>query len=225
MLEDVKKDPSGVPKDADSVGHLESQAKTADSVESEVQSKEEFVARQTYLKTLNEAKTYKSKFQELMDEVEGLKQGKLEAEGNKDQLIDSLKSKLQKVESERNGLAKNFVQKSLRSQFETEALKHGIRKPDLIHNFVNYNDFFDSVDTETFSIDGTEVNSVVEGIKEQIPELFTKPSPRINNRTPSFDTDTKEKKKDFTKMTKEEVQREIERIDKLEGKKTNFING
>lgn len=226
-MSEVVKGTSGAPDDAASGGHKEGSEKpNAASGGSKKDQSEDFVSRDTYLKTLGEVKSLKSKLAEVVEKFEATQQEKLSLEGNKDQLIEALKSKADKAEAEKRKLAGTFVERVLKSQFETEALKHGIAKPEIIHKLVDLNAFVDSVDTETFQADEVDIKSTVEKIKEEYPMLFTKESPKINNKTPATEGQVGEKKKiDFGKLTKEEANKLAEEIDRLEGKRSSFVLG
>jgi len=162
-----------------------------------------------------------------MARLEELEQGKMAAEGNKDQLIDSLRKKVESIEAEKKQLAGNFVERSLKAQFEAEALKQGIKRPAIMDKLIDYGAFVDSIDTSTFMADEMDVKTTVEQIKEEYPELFSRESPKINNRTPSTEMDSVDGKKkiDFMKLTREEANRLAEELDRKEGKRANFILG
>ena len=221
MSEEVK-GASGSPDSADSVGSLENEGTNAASGGS--QSKEGTVARDTYLKTLGELKSIKSKFTDMQSQFEEMQQGKLSAEGNKDQLIETLRTQVEKEKTEKQRLAGNFIERSLKAQFEAEAMRQGIKKPQIIDRLVNYGDYVQSVDTETFTADATDIKSTVEQVKEEYPELFGKSSPKINNKIEAGNGGVIENKKiDFSKLTKEQANRMAEDIDRQEGKRENHI--
>lgn len=226
-MSEKAKGTSGAPNDAASGGHSEdSEKQNAASGGSKKDQQEDFVSRDTYLKTLGEVKSLKSKLADVLEKFESTQQEKMSLEGNKDQLIEALKSKAEKAESEKRKLAGTFVERVLRSQFETEALKQGITKPEIINKLVDFSAYVESVDTETFQADEVDIKSTVEKIKEEYPMLFEKTSPKINNKTPSTDSgEPKSKKIDFTKLTREEANRLAEEIDRAEGKRSSFITG
>lgn len=215
---------SGTPDNAAGGGSQENASSTNAAGGDSNNSNQEVVSRDTYLKAIGELKSIKSKFADMQNQFEEMQQTKLQAEGNKDQLIDTLRKQVEKEKTEKQTLAGNFVERSLKAQFEAEAMKQGIKKPGIMDKLVDYGAYVESVDTNTFMADEMDVKSTVEQIKGEYPELFSKESPKINNRiSPNDERETKPKQINFQKLSREDANKLAEEIDRMEGKTANFV--
>lgn len=97
----------------------------------EKQSKDS-VAYDTYRRTLSEAKKAKAALAEKDAALQKLEQEKLEAEGNKDALIDSLRKQYQDAEKQLKESKDKFAYRSVSEQIKREAVAQGCKKPDVL---------------------------------------------------------------------------------------------
>jgi hypothetical protein len=167
------------------------------------------VSYDTYKKTVTEAKRLKAQLREREEALQKLEAQKLEAEGNKEELISSLKKRLEATEKMNKEMLNNFVYSSLDSQVREEAIKLGCVDPDAVTKLADLSQV--EVDPKTFKADRETVSSVLEDLRKAKPYLFGKSGPKINAQSPSGKIPEKEKK-EFKQMTQQELWDELKKL-------------
>jgi hypothetical protein len=167
------------------------------------------VSYDTYKKTISEVKKLKAALKEREDALQKAQQEKLEAEGNKDELITQLKGKLSEVEKKHKETFNSFVYSSLDAQVREEAAKIGCIDPDAVVKLADLSSV--EVDAKTFRADKTQLVEVLETLRKEKPYLFGKSGPKLNTKTPGG-APPEEKKKAFKDMSQQELWQELKRV-------------
>lgn len=176
----------------------------------------------TYQKVLSEKKSMQEKYNQMMDKLAQLENDKLSAEGKKDELIKRLTDERDSFKQKLTGSVKAFARQITSGQVKQLATQMGCVDADAV--LALYQDKIEEVETDdNFNLSQEAVKEVLEQARVQRPYLFQKASPKLDTGSSGGTGDIKDKKKDFFKMTKEEIQKEIERIDTIEGKTKNFM--
>lgn len=166
---------------------------------------EDSVSRQTYLKTLDEAKSARRRAKAAEDRLTTLEQEKLAAEGNKDGQIQSLQKQLDDEKKTRKSLEQATVKKALNSQLTAALANAGCTKVDKALRLIDFKALGD-VDGDTFEADAEAVSAAVSDLKKDVPEFFSKAGPKINTRMNKGDDDPQpDEKEDLSKLTSDQL--------------------
>lgn len=157
-----------------------------DSVE-QVEQKRDAVAYETYRRTLSEAKKAKARAAEQEALIAKLQQEKMEAEGNKDALIDSLRKQKAEVESQLKESRDKFAYRSVSEQIKREALAQGCKKPDVLMQLLSEDDWNSLEVGEDYSVNGDDLKRVIESSKKRFEDiaLFGKSSANVQDVVPT----------------------------------------
>jgi hypothetical protein len=164
------------------------------------------VSYETYKKTIAEVKKLKDTLRAQSDALAQAEQAKLMAEGNKDELINKLKTDLQKLEKTHKETFNSFVYSSLDAQVREEAAKLGCIDPDALVKLADLSQV--EVDAKTFKADKTQLSEILESLKKEKTYLFNRSGPKINTQGPGGKIVEKEAKP-LKDMTKDELWAEL----------------
>lgn len=163
-------------------------AETSGSVEG--QRKQDVVSAEHAMKLKKELENWRSKAKELEMKT-------LEAEGQKDKVIEQLKEELithKKTQAE-------MLRSKVRDQIAVKAAELGCVDPDLMLKAIDVDQF--EVDPGTLRITNAEtLMQTLEGFRKQKPYLFRQAGPQVKDGVPATRPNTK---LDFGKMTKDEL--------------------
>jgi hypothetical protein len=192
----------GAATDQETSGHdqksQESEASGADKV-----------SYDTYKKTVSEVKRLKAEIKAKEDALTAAQQEKLSAEGNKDELINQLKTQVAKLDKQNKDTLNSFVFMSLDTQVRKEAEKLGCVDPDAVVRLADFSGV--DVDHKTFMADQGQLVQVIADLKKTKPYLFGRAGTKINTQTPGGSIDV-EKKKPLKDMTKDELWSELKKV-------------
>ena len=132
----------------------------------------------TYRRTLGEAKKYKAMVDELQGKLSSAEQAQLEAEGNKDKLIESLRNQNADLTKKYQGAIGSFASSRAKEAFVNEAVKLGCKSTKLLNKLVEEHLGSLSYDDE-FNPDREQVLAVLSNIREEEPLLFGKDAPKV----------------------------------------------
>jgi hypothetical protein len=211
-MSDEQKAPTGALDNADAVASQENNSTEAVSDASDSVKYETYARKKSLADNLAKAK------RELEDKVAKLEQEKFEAEGNKDKVIETLKSQVEKLSAEKQEIFGNVTYSSIQSQIEAEASKLGCIDTEALVQLMDMNGFANSVDPQTFKANTDEVRAAIEEQKRNRAYLFSKAGPKINSSSPNAELTQSSPKKSIDEMTHEEQIALAKEIDKMEGK-------
>lgn len=174
------------------------------------------VAHATYKKTVDEVKKLKEQLRLRDEKLSKAEQEKLEAEGKKDELIASLKSKNSELETSNKKTLNNFIFSSLDSQVREEAARLGCVDTDAVVKLADLTEL--EVSDKTFKADKGELTKLLEKMKKDKPYLFSKTGPKINTKMPNGksvdDNEPAKEKEDLSKLSVDEIKKRIKDLDK-----------
>lgn len=175
---------SGVTTPASSGATVE----TSGSIEG--QRKQDVVSAEHAMKLKKELENWRSKAKELEMKT-------LEAEGQKDKVIEQLKEELvthKKTQAE-------MLRSKVRDQIAVKAAELGCVDPELMLKAIDVDQF--EVDPGTLRITNSEtLMQTLEGFRKQKPYLFRQAGPQVKDGVPATRPNTK---LDFGKMSKDEL--------------------
>lgn len=160
---------------------------------------------------LGEVKSLKQQLADERASSESLRMQKLEAEGNKDKMIEHLTAKVTALESSLQSKEQAFAFTTLGSQVKTEAAKMGCTNPDDLVKLMDTSGI--PVDPVTYVGDNDSIRIMLEEQKKQRPFFFGKPAPVVNDVTPQ-NTVLNKPQKAYSDMTRDELNAEIQRMAK-----------
>lgn len=132
------------------------------------------VSREAYRKTVGREKALKERVQEMQNTIANLEQQKLEAEGNKDAIIESLRKRNEELEASNKSKDVNYTYNVISNQIKQTALEKGFKKERLnkLMKFVE-DDTIRSVEVDqNFNVNRQDLESIVDAVKKEIPEFF-----------------------------------------------------
>jgi hypothetical protein len=157
---------------------------TDDSVESPAKTKDH-VSYDSHQKLLKEKKLEATKRKELEDAVKRLSQEKLEAEGNKDKVLEALKKELGEMKETFSKKEKFYAWNTVSGKIIQEALKQGCKNPDKLIRLLDDSDLSSIEVGEDFSVDTDALSLLVEKGKKENPFLFDSTNKIAAAGTPS----------------------------------------
>ena len=195
--------------DDTSAGGAADQASGNDQAKDGSASGQNQVSYDTYKKTIAEVKKLKAELKTREEALTNAEQAKLQAEGNKDELINQLKTKLAGLEKTHKETFNNFVYSSLDSQVREEAAKLGCIDPDALVKLADLSSV--EVDSKTFKADREQLLGVLEGLKKEKTYLFNKSGPKIHTQSPGGKVAEKESKA-YGDMSQAELWAELKKL-------------
>lgn len=135
---------------------------------------EDKVSYESYKKVLGEKKNASEKLAQMQAELEKLREEKLVAEGNKDQLLEDYKKKFEDTKALLEEKDKKFAWQKISSTIKTEALKHGCLNPDKLIRLMSDEQLNKIEMSENFEINNDSVNQVLEEAIKENNFLFKK---------------------------------------------------
>lgn len=141
------------------------------------------VSLATHKKLLSEKKAMQARLKDFESKFAELENGKLEAEGKKDELLQKLRADLDKVTKTHKETLNNFISQSLDAQVEALAAKMGAVDVDLVRRAIDLSEV--EVDPKSFKADAATLETAMNELKKAKPILFNKSAPKVNARMPT----------------------------------------
>lgn len=132
----------------------------------------------TYKRVLGKLKNTESQFQQLQDELKTLRNEKYEAEGKKDELIESLRNEVTQYKTKLSSTVGTVARSQAMNAIVEEAVKAGCSAPDVVTKYLE--DQIDNLEfSEDFKPDRDQVKMLIEDAKKRAPILFSKEAPKV----------------------------------------------
>lgn len=160
--------------------------------------KADSVAYESYMKALNEKKNAQAKLSEYEQELQKLREEKLEREGKIEELNTQYRSERDQYKSELEKTKQQYAWNSLTNSIKAEASKHGCLDTDLLIKAIEDDDLKRINVGEDFSIDMDSLSSVIADTKKKRPMLFKNTSVPVANGTPNTKPKPKNNLKDMS---------------------------
>ncbi len=171
---------------------------------SNVDTKSDSVAYESYQKALHQKKKVQTENAELMAELKALREEKMQRDGKLEELSHTYKAERDKFESELKKTKQQYAWNSLTSSIKAEADKHGCLNSDLLIKALDDEDLNRINVGDNFSIENESLTSVIADSKKKLPMLFKSSSIPAANGTPNAKIE-KPKMKDIKDMTDDEI--------------------
>lgn len=156
------------------------------------------------LKDLHKYKAQAKEYEQKLSEVE---QGKMLAEGKKDELIATLQKQVTELKGKHSDMQKTYAWDKVQGWLKTKAATSGIlAEGGAVDKFVSLVDFKGRNpfrDDSTFQLEETVLSQVFEDAKKEMPYFFGKPSPSVKDVVPNGGAI--EGGVDFSKMSLEQM--------------------
>lgn len=162
------------------------------------------VKYETYSRVLGRLKNTESQFTELQDKISKLEQEKLEAEGNKDQLIESLRKELNERRTREKTIVGSIALSQGKNALIDHAVKMGCNSPDILTKLLE-GDLQNLEYDSDFKPDSEQVKTLVEEARKKNPILFSKEAPKVANHNLNTKAPQAQKTKPIKDMTDEEL--------------------
>lgn len=154
---------------------------------------------ETYDKVMSKLKKTETEQKALLEKLSQIEQEKLEATGQKEQLIDKLKKDLDAEKKRVKDVTKTYATNVIHSQFKTKAIQEGCVNP---NDLVQLMDFSDIDVDESFTVNEQIIAEKVETMKKNKPYLFASKNLNVKDVSrPGFESG----KIDFAKMSREDL--------------------
>lgn len=172
------------------------------------------VAYETHRKLLGEKKKLQSEFQALQDEINSMRLEKKQAEGNKDEVIASLRQEVDKFKTQAQDVKRNYVVNTIASQIKTEAINRGCVDGDALLKLMSKDDLNSVEIDDNFNVNMDDLSRVLDGAKERFSKigLFKAPKANVSDVGSNINSFTSEEKS--TKdMSKEEIKQMLRNLE------------
>lgn len=172
--------------------------------------KNDVVAYDSFQKVLNEKKQMQAKYNEMQDKIKALEEQKLEAEGNKDQLIENYRNQLKEVQGKFDQTRKSYAWKTVSSTLKDIAKELGADTPKKQEAVINLmgEEYLSRIEAdENFNVDRNAAKSILEDWKKENSDIiaWNTTSKKMANGNP-VTKPFQEEKKDLSKLSKEELE-------------------
>ena len=199
MSEEVKGDDVALDVTSDA-GDQESSQKSSDAGQ-EAKS----VKFETYDRVIRKLKQRESEYSELQERLKKIEQDRLEADGNKDELISSLRQEVAEHKNRYKVAIGSVALSHGKSAIVDEAVKAGCNSPEILTKLLERE--LENVDyDDEFRPDRDQIRKMIEAERKKNPILFSKEAPKTANHNINPNAaSTMKTKKPIHKMTDQEL--------------------
>jgi len=162
------------------------------------------VKYETYSRVLGKLKNTEAEFNQLKERLSSLEQEKLEAEGNKDELIQSLRKELNERKTREKTIIGSIALSQGKNALVDEAVKAGCNSPEILTKLLE-GDLQGLEYDQEFRPDRDQVRTLVEEARKKNPILFSKEPPKTANHNLNPNGPSKPATKPIHKMSDEEL--------------------
>lgn len=175
------------------------------------------VSRASYLKLLNEKKKERSENAKMREELEELRLQKMQAEGDKDQMIQTLSEKLKLESEQRKKQHQVYAWNSVKGQITSKAKEMGCVDTNSLIKLIDKDEINSLQINDDFTVATDQVEGLLNKAKETYSSLnlFSKKSVNVNNPSSYAPPQTG---KSLSEMTDEELDAEIRKASETEQK-------
>lgn len=198
-MSDESKVPSGEPV---ATGGQTQESNTSTTATTGGQADAKKVDYNTYMKTVDQEKALRQRLQEAEEKLRATEQAKLEAEGNKDELIQSLKTQVEEFKTKTAEEKAARAKEKISSQVQKRALEMGCVDPDLVTELVDFSRL--SVD-ESYRVGEDSLILALDKLKRDKAYLFNQRKAAVIDGAPQA-THTLQQSNDLSTMTYEQKQ-------------------
>ena len=155
--------------------------------------KKDFVAYESFQKAVSEKKNAQEKLSKYEQELQQLREEKLQREGKNEELIQTYKQRYEETNKRLEETNKKYAWSTLTGSIEREAIKHGCTDPKKLIRLMDDDDLR-SIDVgENFKINGDSLERLIEKSKKDNHFLFKTTPPLAANGNPTTKIEKKDK--------------------------------
>lgn len=167
-----------------------------DDSSQESKQKDDVVAYSTYSKVMGTLKKRESELNEVRSRLENIELEKKQAEGNKDEVIQELRSKLTDAEKAQQQIKHKYAWNTLEGQIKTAAVQQGCVNPDKLIRLLEEDDLKAIEVGDDFRVNSDDLTRLLEKAKKDHSDigLFGKKNVNVNDVTPKIGNPKTEKK-------------------------------
>lgn len=171
------------------------------------------VSYETHARLLGQRKKDAEKTRALEAELEDLKINEASREGKKDDVIEALRKQLAEVREDYDLKTKAYATTTVKGQIKSALLKKGCVSPDKALRLMERDDLNSIQLDDDFSVNLEDLDRVIDKFQKENEDLplFNKVS-GVSDLTPTNQVEYKEKQKEFSEMSKEELLNEAKNL-------------
>jgi hypothetical protein len=196
-MSEVTKGDTVAPENID---HVDAQESNQTAVNDGKQS----VKYETYSRVLSKLKNTENEFNSLKERLSSLEQEKLQLEGNKDQLIETLRKEVNERKVREKTIVGSIAVSQAKNAIVDEAVKAGCNSPEILTKILEDQIQGLEYDSE-FRPDREQVKAMVEEARQKHQVLFSKTAPKVASHNLNMNGSTETVRKPLHKMTDDEI--------------------
>lgn len=141
------------------------------------------VAYATYSKVMGTLKKREAQLEDLQAKLEGIELQKQQDEGNKDEVIATLRKRLDETESEKKQLKHNYAWNSIEGQIKAKAVEAGCVNPEKLIRLLPDEDLKAIEVDDSFRVNSDDLGRLIEKAKKDNSDigLFGRRKANIND--------------------------------------------
>ncbi len=162
------------------------------------------VSYETYRRTVEKEKQLREKSKTLEAQLESYRQKELESQGKYEEVVSSLRKKIEDLENQNKEVRGNFVLKTVDSAIEKELVKRGcINTRDALGLLTNDDYSMLEVD-EKYNVSQDRVKTLIDSFQQQREYMFKPREIKVNDSVP-LNSGFSKPKVDLSKMSTKEL--------------------
>lgn len=174
---------------------------------------EDKVAYETYKKVLGEKKKMQSEFLSMQEKLKAIELEKQQAEGNKDDVINSLRTQLNEEKSQKQEIKKNFVWNTIQGQIKNEAISQGCVNPDKLIKLMSKDDLASVEIDDSFNVNREDLTRLMDEAKKQHADIGLFKSKRSEVHDVTSHNIPKAPVKSKEELSKDEIKQQLRNME------------
>jgi predicted RNase H-like nuclease (RuvC/YqgF family) len=167
--------------------------------------KEDKVSYDSFRKSVEAEKNARKRAQELEQRVQDFERKEMEAKGQYEKLVQQLKEENDRLKTDVKKERETYLWERVTTGIKTEAAKAGCQSPDKLIKLLDKNDFETlQADADGYNLKQESLSALIEKAKKENSFLFSAPSVKIADASPSSRVQT-QVSKSLDQMSKEEI--------------------
>lgn len=180
-------------------------------VEAETTQESDSVAYSTYRKVVGKSKKVMSENEELRNQLQGIEQNKMQADGRKDELIKALRDELNGVKEVSQKDKQSYAWNIFSENIKTEAAKRGCLNPSKLIKLLDKEDLGSVEVDDNYRVNGDDLTRLMDKAMKENEFLFQRDAVKVNDITPN--SSRPETGKGLDQMTTAEKLVELAKLD------------
>lgn len=169
----------------------------------------DFVAYETYRKTVGKEKKLRSENEELLGRLRQYEEAKLEQDGKQSELIAAQRKQISDLESRLKQSESSYAYNVVGAQFKSELAARGVGNPDKVFKYAAavHKDDLNAVevDRETYNVNDQDLKRIVDKILTENADMGFVAAKGVKDMSPRGDVEYGESKKAPSEMSLDEI--------------------